>query len=670
METTTISRYRLIRLLGRGSSGEVYLARDPVFERDIALKVLMRPATMEDAKFEEERLRFNREAKISGRLQHPNIISVYDFGQEGEKLFLAMEFVSGGSLASRMNDSTRPLTILDRIRISMETADAIAHAHERGVLHRDIKPANIMLTHDDHVKVTDFGIGKILHGEVDLTNTGVMVGSPAYMSPEQIKGEKATFQSDIYSFGVVLYQLLTGRKPFPATSLTSLLLQILHEDPPDPLELESSIPEAAAAITMRCLHKDPGARHESARQLAEELKRLVGALEMSAASVGPTIPAHALVDFDDSADLKTIRTGVVLTAKRPAVEIPAPPPPVRSGSGEVPVAPPPTAPAPAAALNPQAVAATGKTVSNFVPPPPAEHPAVRKSSPRPAPPAPLPQSQRGPVTRPPAQVPAWAWVAGGTVAAIMVIAVAIGLFRKPSPVPAPAPVATAVPVAALPTPTFAIPVVETPLPLFPQPSEPLVSAVPAMDPKPDFPPASVRVLSPVEARKGVTFEVSPSDAWIYVGRRFLGTASEWTGPGRGRTLLMPPGTYWLRITYPGKLDIVADVTIDPRADEELHHINVILVQGRPWGPSGRGSAARPDVETQGWVTFTVTPPETKVLVDGKPAGTVAELQSEGLVLSQPGLYQVALANGKKRKSYRVLVSGDAVDKVLDLKADL
>jgi hypothetical protein len=193
---------------------------------------------------------------------------------------------------------------------------------------------------------------------------------------------------------------------------------------------------------------------------------------------------------------------------------------------------------------------------------------------------------------------------------------------------------------------------------------------PAADPKPDFPPTSVRVLTAASARRGVTFDISPGDAWVYTGRRLLGTASDWSGPGRGRTLLLPPGNHWFRITYPGRLDVIADVTVDPKADDDVHNINVILVRGKPWGPTGKGPIARPEMETQGWITFTVTPPEARVFVDGKQAGTVADLQNEGLILKQPGLYQIAVTNGKRRKSYRVFVSGDSAEKVLDLKADL
>ncbi len=611
MSETTIGRYRLIRLLGKGSSGEVFLAKDPSFDREVALKTLVRPQGMPDEKFDEERARFNREAKISGRLQHPNIISVFEFGQDAERLFMAMEYVSGGSLASRMGAQVAPLTVLDRIRITQETAEAIAHAHERGVLHRDIKPANILLTSDGHVKVSDFGIGKILHGDADLTAQGVMLGSPAYMSPEQIRGEKATFQSDIYSFGVVAYQLFSGQKPFPATSLTTLLLQILHEDPPSLLEIDPTIPPEVVAIVERCISKDPENRYPAARQVSEELRKLAAALETAGSPLVEALPAHVQA-IEDGTGLQTVKSDTPASQTSSKKHLP------------------------------DASSRLSKSQAQMV--------ATSR----------LPRSKGIPTL----------WVAGGASAAAVLLVIAGLLVRARRPDPA----TLAPPVTVVPSPTAVIPLVVTPVVVAPveTPPPPLTFEADEPDPRPDLDPGIVRYLGPLEARRGVYFGVQPGEARVFLGRRFLGLAREWMGPGKGRTLILPIGRHWARIAYPGRKDIIVDITIDKQAEAEFEEINVILVNGKPWGPlSPPGGYPRAEFETQGWITLSVTPLDTKILIDGKLVGTVEELQAQGIMLKQPGFYQVSLVAARKRRTYSVLVSPEeAPEKVLELKADL
>ncbi|MRR12442.1 serine/threonine protein kinase, partial [bacterium] len=246
MNPSRIGRYEILRPLGKGAMGVVYLARDPQIERTLALKTVRFDGPSQSFSISEAKARFLKEAKISGRLQHPNIVTVFDVGEDEGTLYLAMEYISGGALSQRLSDGL-DFPIADRIRILSEVADALAHAHQRGVIHRDVKPANILLTEASVAKVTDFGIGKLLTGDTDLTSTGQMVGSPAYMSPEQIRGDKLDVRSDIFSLGVVLYQTLTLKKPFPADTLTTLVYQILHNEPEDPLvhndELPPEIPQ-------------------------------------------------------------------------------------------------------------------------------------------------------------------------------------------------------------------------------------------------------------------------------------------------------------------------------------------------------------------------------------------------------------------------------------------
>ena len=235
--------------------GVVYLARDPQIERTLALKTVRFDGPSQSFSISEAKARFLKEAKISGRLQHPNIVTVFDVGEDEGVLYLAMEYISGGALNQRLTDGLE-FPIPERIRILSEVADALAHAHQRGVIHRDVKPANILLTEASVAKVTDFGIGKLLTGDTDLTSTGQMVGSPAYMSPEQIRGDKLDVRSDIFSLGVVLYQTLTLKKPFPADTLTTLVYQILNNEPDDPLVHNGELPPEITEIALKCLAKD------------------------------------------------------------------------------------------------------------------------------------------------------------------------------------------------------------------------------------------------------------------------------------------------------------------------------------------------------------------------------------------------------------------------------
>jgi len=305
-----IGRYVILRTLGRGAMGIVYLARDPQIERELALKTIRFDTVEKSFGAEEAKARFLKEARISGRLQHPHIVTVFDVGEDQGTLFLAMELVQGGSFSQRLADPAG-FPIRERIRVVAEVAEALAHAHERGVLHRDVKPANILLSPTLSAKVTDFGIGKLLTGDTELTSTGQMVGSPAYMSPEQIKGEKLDARTDIFSLGIVLYQALTLRKPFPADTLTTLVYQILHEEPPDPSLVSSDVPEGMREIIRKCLAKDRANRYADAGELAEDLR---GALGFS--------PVGSTAGFSES----KVKRGRPPSGTPPPVAPPAPPP--------------------------------------------------------------------------------------------------------------------------------------------------------------------------------------------------------------------------------------------------------------------------------------------------------------------------------------------------------
>ncbi len=268
-----LGRFEISSVLGQGAMGVVYLANDPQIGRPVAIKTVRPGMDRDETAIEiEERLR--KEARLAGRLQHPNIVTIYDVGRDGDDYFIAMEYVEGKSL-TRYLVAPDDLPLSAKIAIVRQTAEALAHAHERGVLHRDIKPGNILIARDGRVKVTDFGIGRFTNAATsDLTRTGQMIGSPAYMSPEQVRGEKLDGRSDLFSLGVVLYELLTSVRPFPGESITTLVYQILHTEPRDPLELKANLPPATREVMARLLAKQPEKRPADAHAFQKELSRI------------------------------------------------------------------------------------------------------------------------------------------------------------------------------------------------------------------------------------------------------------------------------------------------------------------------------------------------------------------------------------------------------------
>lgn len=270
-----IGRYEIIEELGRGAMGAVYRAKDPAMGRVIALKTIIATA-LESEQGPEFRERFFREARAAGNLAHPGIVPVFDMGEHEGSPFLVMEYVNGWTLASAAARGER-LDLNRMCEIGQNIAEALGYAHQRGVIHRDIKPANILITSRDtygveRPKITDFGIAKLTENEA--TMTGKMLGTPAFMPPEQFTGAPVDGRSDIFSLGVVLYWLATGEQPFPGEGLTAVLYKVVHTEPIPPCKLNPSLPPRFESIILKCMEKDPAARYQTAEELAQELSDL------------------------------------------------------------------------------------------------------------------------------------------------------------------------------------------------------------------------------------------------------------------------------------------------------------------------------------------------------------------------------------------------------------
>jgi serine/threonine protein kinase len=263
-------RYEILGELGRGAMGVVYRAVDPVIGRNVAVKTIRLTEEGTGLTRPELLSRFQTEARAAGLLTHPNIVVVYDAGEEDGLYYITMELVVGKSMQA-VFDSGESFPVPRILRILEQTCAALQFAHERNIVHRDIKPANLMLTADDTVKVTDFGTAKILQFGTVQQTTHVM-GTPSYMSPEQVKGRPIDGRTDIFSLGVVLYEMLTGEKPFPGQSITTVIYKIVNEEPIPPRQLNPSIHPGLNDIVMRALAKEPEVRYQNCREMLVDLR--------------------------------------------------------------------------------------------------------------------------------------------------------------------------------------------------------------------------------------------------------------------------------------------------------------------------------------------------------------------------------------------------------------
>ena len=270
----TLGRYQLERVLGKGAMGIVYEALDPKLHRKVAIKTIL-ISQLDEETAKDFSMRFVREAHAVARLNHPNIVQVYDFGEEGNIAYLVMEFIRGNELKSSLTTGQ----LFDRkecVRIMCELLDALDFAHEAGVVHRDIKPANVMLDSQGRTKLTDFGVARVTDADrtnAERTQAGTMVGTPAYMSPEQIQGQKIDRRTDIFSAGVILYQFLTGQKPFVGEGAWTVAKKIIQDEPAMPSSLNVSISPEFDRVVAKALAKNPDDRFSTAREFAGALRR-------------------------------------------------------------------------------------------------------------------------------------------------------------------------------------------------------------------------------------------------------------------------------------------------------------------------------------------------------------------------------------------------------------
>jgi serine/threonine-protein kinase len=277
-----IGRYKILGELGRGARGVVYKAQDPALDRVVALKTIL--LNEDSGARRDYQKRCSLEARAAGKLTHPNIVTTYDFGEEGDLAYLAMELLEGTELRERMEDGALP--VAEAVGIAIQVADGLGFAHERGVVHRDIKPANIMLLERGDVKIMDFGIARMRSAD-QMTSTGIIVGTPRFMSPEQVSGQPVDQRSDLFSLGVLLYEMLTGVQLFAGEDTPQIAHKITRLEPEPPSHRNPEVTSMLDFVLARALKKDPEVRYQDAYELAADLRTCLAELQARAPNRPP-----------------------------------------------------------------------------------------------------------------------------------------------------------------------------------------------------------------------------------------------------------------------------------------------------------------------------------------------------------------------------------------------
>ena len=320
----TLGKYEIRRLLARGAIGTVYEAFDPVYQRTVAIRTVHLTEAGNDETTQAV-TRFRREAQAAGRLTHPNIVGLFDYGEVGGIAYIVMEYVDGRSVKSLVDKQER-FAIPDTMRIMTDLLNALQFSHTRGVVHRDIKPANVMLTSDGQSKIADFGIARIESSS--MTQAGTVLGTPAYMSPEQFMGQVVDARTDIYSSGVLLYQLLTGEQPFEG-GMSAIMHKALNTDPPLPSQITVTCPQAFDGVVRKAMAKRPEDRFQSAMEFLEALQEAAAGRPLASAERAEAADAEATM----------VAAGPrrpAAPAARPAAGVLAVGAPIREPSGQPP----------------------------------------------------------------------------------------------------------------------------------------------------------------------------------------------------------------------------------------------------------------------------------------------------------------------------------------------
>jgi serine/threonine-protein kinase len=527
-----LGRYRLVKVLGQGAMGVVYEAVDTRLNRTVAIKTVLRSHLADETTANEYATRFEREAQAAARLSHPHVVTVFDFGEHEDISYIVMEFIRGREL-NQAFESGQAFPLPEAIRIMCELLQALDYAHRQGIVHRDIKPANVMLDAGNRVKLTDFGVARVASATQDRTMPGTLVGTPSYMSPEQILGLAVGSRADIFAAGVILYQFLTGKRPFSGGGPFGVQRKIVQDDPEPPSKVNPALPQGFDLIISRALAKQPENRYENAAAFAADLERIAaslprqvplidldlpdsGASTPSAGASGgnsspaPATAAAATPDFDPELTLISALPFASPTAPPardpdettldPEATIiqfrPTAPAPQRTASLPPPAAVP--TPAPPAVRTMQGREAPGPAPAAPPPPAPVRPAATASVRPAPGPQAPVRPAgtARAPTARPTVPAPAPAPkrsllpAAAGAGVAVVVLAAWLLVARPWSAKDAPVAEPAAGAVKHSPAPAAAPPA--------PAPAPAAAATTPASPPAVD-PPVVVRPTAPADA---------------------------------------------------------------------------------------------------------------------------------------------------------------------------